>query len=299
VADRGTASEAVVGCSPPLEVWEGRAVETLKAEWSVPDLMVCQRVGSTNDVARDLALSGCASATCVIAEEQTAGRGRHARPWESPPGLGLWLSIVVRPPAGADPGVVPLLTGLAVARAVEPFCGNLEPTIKWPNDVLVDGRKLAGILCEATWKADRLAFMVVGVGLNVLHAAHDFAPELRGFATSLRIVGGGSPSRVAVAGAVVRSVIRSVRFPAFDADALAELRRRDPLAGRRIVVHRGDGAHLVGTAQGIAEDGCLVLRTDHGSTLRVRTGTVRLAPTDELAEHRHGQRPADSRDATG
>jgi BirA family transcriptional regulator, biotin operon repressor / biotin---[acetyl-CoA-carboxylase] ligase len=251
-------------------------VARLGEQWGVPRLVVCQRVGSTNDAARQLAEAGCPDGTCVLAEEQTAGRGREERTWSSPAGQGIWLSLVLRPARPAEPGALPLLVGLAVARALTPFCKPAVPRVKWPNDILLDDRKLGGILCEGAWERERLSFVVAGIGLNVLQLPADFPPELRDSATSVREAAGWSPSRAELAGAVVGEVRRVLESPVLDAVALAELERRDALRGRAVRVTAGGGQELSGEALGIGADGSLLVRATGDEVRRIRSGTVRL-----------------------
>jgi BirA family transcriptional regulator, biotin operon repressor / biotin---[acetyl-CoA-carboxylase] ligase len=265
------------GCEARLTVWEGEPVERLRELWGIPRLLVCERVSSTNDVATALAEEGAPSGTCVIAEEQTAGRGRRATRWDSPPGLGIWLSLVLRPDPAADPRLLPLLAGLAVARAVEPFCRPAKPRVKWPNDILVGGGKLSGILCAASWEEKKLAYLIVGIGLNVRQVEDDFPAELRESATSLRLVAGLDWPRHDVAGAVVRSVVAMPHPSVFDAAALQELARYDALRGREVAVEEPGTEPLLGEAEGIAADGSLLVRDADGTVHTLHSGTVRLA----------------------
>lgn len=160
-------------CGAPglaLGRWEGRAVEEWRRTFDLPRLVVCRRTGSTNDVARRLAEAGAPAGTVVVAEEQTAGRGRGGKPWHSPRGTGLLFSMLARP-AGADSGsaafpVLPLRAGLAICAALESAAG-LKTGLKWPNDVVYgNSRKLAGILCEAVL-GTLDPFVVIGIGINV------------------------------------------------------------------------------------------------------------------------------------
>src|SRR5690606_35180796 len=137
-----------------------------------------------NDVARSLADAGAPAGTLVLAEQQHAGRGRMGRSWSSGPGLGLYLSFVGRPLA-ASLATYPLRIGVAAATALDPWTAG-QVTIKWPNDLLLEGRKLGGILCEASWAGPTVAHMIVGIGLNILHGDSDFPADLRPLATSLR-----------------------------------------------------------------------------------------------------------------
>jgi BirA family biotin operon repressor/biotin-[acetyl-CoA-carboxylase] ligase len=257
--------------------WEGVPVEDLARAWAAASLRVFARLGSTNDLARGLAAAGAPAGTVVLAEEQVAGRGRAGREWSSPPGLGLWISIVARPTG--DPSLLPLRVGLAVAEALDPFLGDAPAQIKWPNDLLVGGRKLGGILCEGSWEAGGAGFVIVGVGLNVLHAASDFPEGIRERASSIALAAGAAPERRAVAGSVVPAVLAALGGPAeLDAGHLARLAARDALRGLAVeVTDPTTGARLTrGTASGIAADGSLqVLPGDGGAPRSIRSGTVR------------------------
>lgn len=257
--------------------WEGRAGAELAAAWGIPALHPFRSVGSTNDVARALAEAGAPAGTAVIAEEQRAGRGRGGRHWVSPPGLGIWLSVVLRPAELPAPGLLPLRVGLAAAAALDAFARPGRVEVKWPNDLLVAGRKLGGILCEGSWDAGGVSFVVAGIGVNAAHAPADFPAVLRDQATSLRMAAGWSPPRAEVAGALARALAAlPARFAAALSDAeLAELERRDALRGLPVRVTAEGAAPLEGTALGIAPDGALRLRTPDGRTVPVHSGTVR------------------------
>ena len=164
-------------------------------QWD-PVLLV--KTASTNDVARDHARKGAKNGFLVAAAQQTSGRGRLGRSWESPAGRGLYVSLVLRPEmAMADAGQLTVITSLAVSDAVEAITG-IRPQIKWPNDIVLKGRKLAGVLIETEQKAGRLVFAVIGIGLNVRHEAGDFSPEVRDLATSLYLATGRTYRRANV-----------------------------------------------------------------------------------------------------
>src|SRR5512135_1982562 len=140
-----------------------------------------ESVPSTNDTARAMALGGAAHGTAVLAGEQTSGRGMRDRAWHSAPGLGLYVSFVLRGPedgAVPFPHLVPLAAGLAASDAVLEAAG-LETKLKWPNDILVEGKKLGGILAEGVGAGAAGGFVVVGIGLNVGHAEADLPDDLR------------------------------------------------------------------------------------------------------------------------
>ena len=259
------------------ERWEGATADELAARWSVPAVHLFHTVGSTNDVARTLAADGAPAGTVVIAEEQRTGRGRGGKAWASPPGLGIWMSVVLRPPSLAAPGLLPILVGLAAAEAVDRYARPAVAQVKWPNDVQLAGRKLAGILCEGSWEAERPAAIVAGIGMNVGHGPADFPTELRETATSLRIASGWAPPRAEVAGALARGIVRLAGHPPAQlGGALMDaLRGRDALEGREVVV---TGAmQLRGLALGISPAGALLVRAEGGALRTVSAGTVRLA----------------------
>jgi BirA family transcriptional regulator, biotin operon repressor / biotin---[acetyl-CoA-carboxylase] ligase len=160
-----------------LSVWHGQDVQTLRSQWAVPELHVLAETGSTNDDARALAESGCPSGSIVIAQRQTAGRGRRGRQWFGTAGQSLHFSIVVRAPAGGFRclSAAPVRVGLLVLRALAE-CTGLEPRLKWPNDLLLNGQKTGGILCESVLGGQ--PFLVVGIGINVGQSRPDFPDEL-------------------------------------------------------------------------------------------------------------------------
>jgi BirA family biotin operon repressor/biotin-[acetyl-CoA-carboxylase] ligase len=230
--------------------------------------------GSTSDDAAALAREGAPEGTVVVATAQRTGRGRLGRAWESPEG-GVYLSAVLRPalePAAATP--LPLVVALGVALGLERL--DVAPTLKWPNDVLLDGGKLAGVLLEMSAEADRLAWVVAGCGVNVA-----------------RPVGGrGSPPDAAyledalaepvslsrVAAAVLDGIAEA--YARFTADGFApmqgEYEARFALAGEAVTVRGADGAPFVeGTAAGVDAFGRLVVEGDHGTTA-VAAGDVTL-----------------------
>ncbi len=213
-----------------------------------------RETGSTNDRARELATGGAPHGTLVTTDHQVAGRGRQGRAWTSPPRRALLMSLVLRE-------VTPLLTiaaGVAVADAV-----GAGTAIKWPNDVLLDGRKVAGILAEAR---PREGWAVLGIGLNVALRPDDFPPELRDRAGTL----GRPPEDVpAVLAAVLAALERRLVQPA--ERLLDAWRARDALAGRAVTWDGGGG-----TADGIDEDGRLRVRLDGGGTTMLDAGEVHL-----------------------
>ncbi|HKA59769.1 MAG TPA: biotin--[acetyl-CoA-carboxylase] ligase [Gemmatimonadales bacterium] len=227
---------------------------------------------STLDAIHDLGAQDAPSGTLVLAEEQTAGRGRDGRTWRSPPG-GAWLGILLRPPI-PPAGVLSLRIGLVLADVVEEVLG-IRPTalsgprasLKWPNDVLLDERKVAGILCESRWQGDALQWLGVGIGINV---ANEIPAELANYAVALSEFR-PDVRRVDVLDRLVPALLRltthDARLTEFECAAFA---RRDWLRGRHL------RAPLGGRAAGIRPDGALLVDTGAGTTM-VRDGHVELS----------------------
>jgi len=142
---------------------------------------------STNDLVRQMAGAGAAEGTVVVAEEQTAGRGTKGRGWYSARTKGLYLSVLLRP-RSPKISLLPIAAGLAVREAVAKAC-RLEGKLRWPNDLVWQGKKLGGILCESGFSGDRLDFAVLGIGLNINHEERDFPADIQGLAVSARMAG--------------------------------------------------------------------------------------------------------------
>jgi BirA family biotin operon repressor/biotin-[acetyl-CoA-carboxylase] ligase len=245
---------------------DGIPAAVLARRWGVPACAAFESLPSVLDVIHELGAQQAAAGTVVLANEQTAGRGRDGRTWRSPLG-GVWLAMLVRPPF-PDAGLLSLRAGLVVADVIDELLGRAQAALKWPNDVLLDGRKLAGILCEARWQGDVPQWLALGIGINVANeippeiaqqaiALHELLPCVRRVDVLDRLIPGLRP-------------IAAHRSPLTESERDA-FKRRDWLRGRRI------RAPLVGRAAGIRPDGALVVETDAGPRV-VREGHVELAP---------------------
>ena len=268
----------------PAQRWQDRTAAEVAERWSVPAVHLFQEVDSTNTIARELAAGGAAQGTVVLADAQSAGRGQAGRVWKSPPGLGVWMSLVLRPTELANPSLLPLLVALEIARELDRFVHPDLIRVKWPNDLLVRGSKIGGILCEAAWDSRGPAFVIVGVGVNVLHRLADFPADLQETATSLHLASGAEPDRFEVATALVRAIRSAFELLSLVlADAeISALGARDALAGRRVLVTGSGDTDGEGTALGIAPDGALLIRSEAGALRRLQRGTVRVAPAAAL-----------------
>ena len=210
---------------------------------------------STNERAKQLALAGAPHGTLVTAEEQTAGRGREGRQWVAPPGKALLMSVVLRE-LGAAQAHLPLAAALAACEASELSVPHIHCTIKWPNDVWLDGRKLAGILVEGR---PQDGWAVLGIGLNVATTADEFPAELRENATSLAVAAHeeGPPAIERVLANLLATL--DTRLGDNPDTIVASWRERDALSGRTVRWSGGEG-----TAAGIDESGALIVATPSG-----------------------------------
>lgn len=219
-------------------------------------------VGSTNTVARELAAAGAPHGTVVTAGEQTAGRGRQGRTWTAPPGSALLYSAIVRPLLPRH-SILPLAVSLAVCETAERLRPDIDCKVKWPNDIHLEGRKLAGILIEAR---PQDGWAVLGVGLNLTISEDEFPEELRERATSLfPEAAAPSEASTALSGALTKWV------DAPEQQVLSEWRQRDALKGRDVTWESGTGV-----ADGIDERGHLLVRLADGDRVALGAGDVHL-----------------------
>lgn len=231
-------------------------------------------ISSTNNEAKRLAAADCPEGAIVVADEQRQGRGRLARGWFSPPHGGLWLSVVLRP--RFTPQEAPkctLLAAVAVARALRAETG-LDVGIKWPNDIMYQGRKMVGILTEMSAEMDAINFIVLGLGINVNIPRHVFPPELAAIATSPQAELGRTFSRVALLQRVLRELEAGyflVRQQGFD-PVLALWRQLSCTLGRQVDCYAPERT-FSGVAVDIDRDGALLVQGD-GFTERVVAGDV-------------------------
>ena len=239
--------------------------------------LVClETVDSTNNEVKRRALAGAADGLAVVAEQQTGGRGRRGRSFVSPAGQGLYLSVLLRPRCPLEEvSALTAWTAVAVCNAVERVCG-VRPGIKWPNDVILDGRKLCGILTELELEAESAALrhVVVGVGINLTQTAADFGPEVAPVAVSLAQALGRAPRRAEMAAAVLAAL--DELYAAFPAERAAWLERyrADCLTlGRTVRLLRAGGEEEA-FAEAVDDTFALVVRRADGSREAVSSGEV-------------------------
>jgi BirA family biotin operon repressor/biotin-[acetyl-CoA-carboxylase] ligase len=239
------------------------------------------KIGSTNATAMSAAAEGAPEGSVFLAEEQTAGRGRGAHAWHSARSAGIYCSVVLRPVlAPPEVLVLSLAAGLAVDEAIRQIDSRVQLDLKWPNDVLIGGKKVCGILTEMNAEITRVRYLVVGIGINVNHAS--FPEEIAGLATSLRLQSGSEWSRVELAAALLKSLHREYRQFLEAPDAKQSILRRFAersswVSGKAVRIDdNGSGSAVAfeGTTEGLDERGFLRVRSTQGLRT-VLSGTVR------------------------
>jgi BirA family transcriptional regulator, biotin operon repressor / biotin---[acetyl-CoA-carboxylase] ligase len=233
------------------------------------------KIGSTNIAAMAAAAEGADEGSVFLAEEQTAGRGRGAHSWQSARSAGIYCSVVLRPTLPpSDVLALALASGLAVKAAIEQVNASVAVDLKWPNDVLIGGKKVCGILTEMNAEATRVRYVVVGIGVNVNQAS--FPKELE--AISLRMATGSEWSRVELAAALLKSLDREYRLliegNAARQSILSRFSEQSSWVRGRQVRIQESGLNTEGTTEGLDERGFLLVRTDRGLQT-VLSGTVR------------------------
>lgn len=253
--------ERIFSCLPPDHPW-GRQIHWFDT------------VGSTNTLAKELAAQGAPQGTAILAGSQTAGRGRMGRSFHSPQGLGIYLSVILRP--NCSPAELMHLTcavGVAMCNAVEAVCG-VRPGIKWINDLILDGRKIGGILTELSLSPSAgVDYAVVGIGINCNHTLRDFPEELHSIAGSLSMATGRSLPTERLSAAMLTELETMSRRLLADKAGFMESYRRDCVTlGRSVCVLSDSG--IRGIAEDVDEDGALLLRLENGDLKRLNSGEV-------------------------
>lgn len=234
-------------------------------------------VDSTNAVARQLAETGADEGTVIIADRQSAGRGRLGRCWESPPGVNLYCSIILRPkiPIQQAPQLT-FLSAVAVAETLNEICA-IDAEVKWPNDILVDGAKISGLLNEMNAETEQVHFVVLGIGINLNMLTEQFPPELNYRVTSAFLETGKQVDRLLF----LRTLLHKIDTYYCELLELGffPIRRRWEalcnIMNREIEVD-GGGAVICGTVVGLDADGALRVQLNDGSVQRILAGDVRL-----------------------
>ena len=246
-------------------------------------LKLLDEVGSTQDVLRELAENGAPQGALVIAERQTSGRGRLGRGWLSPAGKGIWMSLLLRPqiPLQLTPQLT-LLAAVALSRAIAQVV-PLDIGIKWPNDLLVDGKKMCGILLESAAEDERLQFVIVGMGISVNLEPDDYPPELLDRAASLKMLSGQKIDRVALIAETLLAFEQL--YELYEQQGFGPIRAlweaRSIMLHREVTLHTPEGS-FVGVPESLDESGGLVVRMPDGTLRTVYSASIDLKPAASL-----------------
>jgi len=241
------------------------------------DIRIFAKTTSTNNVVEKLASDGLKEGVVVFAEAQTQARGRLGRKWLAPARKGLWFSILLRPRLTPQETTrVTVASATAIRRVIESET-TLSAKIKWPNDIVIGGRKVSGILTELHAELDRVKYVVLGIGVNVNLSQSDFPVNLRSLATSLKMELGRSVARPELAAAVLEALDRDyARISSEDFPSLAdEWEQHCETLGHQIIIRIGE-REIRGRAESLDEDGALLLRSEHGHLERIIGGDVTL-----------------------
>ncbi|MDA0692442.1 MAG: biotin--[acetyl-CoA-carboxylase] ligase [Nitrospinae bacterium] len=243
-------------------------------------ILVFDEIDSTNDLAQKYLEEGALEGLVLIAESQTRGRGRMGRSWVSPPGTGIYMSVLLKPQI--QPQRLPqltLLAGLASVQAINEFSSQ-KVQLKWPNDILLNGKKLCGILSEYHATQSGESAVIIGIGVNVNHSRNDFPEDLRPIATSLMIETGSPVDRQALATAIIRHLDQE--YDAYlqnrSPDVINKWANHSDMFGKKISVTKGKSV-IHGTALGLDSEGRLLMRTKSGEEIAFDSGEVSLGST--------------------
>lgn len=276
VPHKGYCLSEVTPVLHPLEL-----KEKLNTEVFGKKIYYQSEIDSTNHWARLQANQGEAEGTVFIAETQTHGKGRLGRSWVSTPGLGLWISLILRPRMSpAELAVITVMNAVAAAQAIKTVSG-IQVQIKWPNDLVFQDRKLGGILAELNGEMDWVHYLILGIGINVNHETADFPGELIEKAVSLKMIRGAEISRKDLFAEYLR-VFEESYFSLVSGDTIPERTRRfieyatrhSATLGKRVTISQGNGRIYHGEALGLEPDGSLKIKEDTGNTMVVHSGEI-------------------------
>lgn len=259
----------------PDRLYEHELAALVKGKVFGQQVIYREKVSSTNELAKELAQKGAAQGTVVIAEEQTGGKGRLGRVWYSPPGQGLWFSVILRPEISpVDASKLTLISAVGVARTIRELT-RIPAGIKWPNDVLIDQRKVCGILLEMSAEIDKINYIVVGVGVNVNLDEAKIPAEIDGVAISLAEQEKLKVTRVELLAALLNNLDNL--YDEFLAGKFSEIltswKEMSVTLNRWVRVISGSETEE-GIAFDLDDDGALILMKDDGSVKRILSGDV-------------------------
>ena len=241
------------------------------------DIVFLPEIDSTNNLAKEHAKNNAQEGLVIIAESQTGGRGRMGRFWHSPPETGIYLSILLKPNLKPDQlSFITLLAGVSAISTINEF-SHQRGNLKWPNDILINDKKVCGLLCEMTQERGDSFSVVIGIGINVNQVPEQFPEGLKKTATSLRIVNGSPMNRLTVIRSLLTTLDREYQFFLTEGghSVIKKWRLNTDLFGKKVAVKRGS-ATITGTAMNLDESGRLVLRRDNGHDEVIDSGEITL-----------------------
>jgi len=259
----------------------------LETEVIGKDIRYFDEIDSTNNYAKRIAYDGCKEGTVIVADCQTAGRGRLGRSWLSSAGKGIWMSVILKPRiAPEDVQIITLAASVAVCRAIAAVTG-IHAEIKWPNDVVLDGKKLCGILTEMNTEIEQVNFLVLGIGINVNHGEEDFPDDIRNIATSLKAftrigykdAGDKGEERVFSRSSIIRRILLELEDvygkinSGLTDEIIEEWKNYSATLGRTVRI-TGRNCEYTGVARDVTSNGRLVVDCTDGITREVVSGEV-------------------------
>lgn len=262
----------------PNTVTAAQIKAELQTEQFGQDIYYYDVVDSTQNIAHRLAQDGAKHGTVVISEEQTAGKGRLMRPWESTRQKGIWLTVILRPdvPPHRAPQFT-LVTAVAVVQALQELLVQAKPQIKWPNDVLINGRKCTGILTEMQAESDVIQALLIGIGINVSQSEADFPKELQSIATSLKLEEGIDIDRSKLIATLLHKL--EIYTALYVTDGFDQIRKlweaNSCTIGQRLEVTTARET-FIGEAIGITNDGVLRVQKDDGEVKEIYTADIKI-----------------------
>ena len=239
------------------------------------NIICLPEIDSTNSLAKEYAKNNAQEGLVIVADSQTKGRGRMGKSWHSPPKTGIYLSILLKPNLKHDQlSLITLLAGVSAISTINEF-SHQDATLKWPNDILINNKKICGLLCETTQKKNNSFYVIIGIGINVNQLPGQFPDSLKKTATSLRIVNGSPVDRLTV----IRSLLTTLdhEYQLFLAEGKSSVIKKwklhTDLFGKRVAVKRGS-IMITGTATNLDESGRLILRHDKGHYEAIDSGEI-------------------------
>ena len=241
------------------------------------EVLFLPEIDSTNNLAKKHSKNNAQEGLVIIAESQTGGRGRMGRSWHSPPETGIYLSILLKPNLKPDHlSFITLLAGVSAISTINEI-SHQRANLKWPNDILINDKKVCGLLCEMTQEKGSSFSVVIGIGINVNQLPEQFPKDLKKTATSLRIVNGSPINRLTVIQSLLTTLDREYRFFLAEGghSVIKKWKLNTDLFGKKVSVKRGS-VIITGTAMNLDELGRLVLRRDNGHAEVIDSGEVTL-----------------------